>query len=435
MIRLAMVGTSGYAGYLMDRLWELPDLCQIVAAATLDKPDNPRVINCVKRGVRVFPSLEALLTAVSPKGCAAIVVATGIDSHFTCAAQAMAAGFHVLLEKPPVPTVQDVDALIKLQQHTGRVSAVHFQFLYTDVNQRLKRLLASGSLGAIRRLRAVAAWPRPVQYFQRSPWTGRLCTADGWVLDGTVGNPLAHLLAHELFFATAKPGLAALDTVQAELYHVNDIESEDTSALRIVTDEGVEILYCASLATATQRDVLLEIETENAIVRQVDFADTVVCHHDGRKEVLGEPHPSKTEGDKIVRRHMLTTILNAVARGEPQPFDLATCRPYVLGLNAAFESNGPPKPIPAEFKHTFVTENLQQVVVENIEHDLDVAFSKRLLFSEAGVPWATAGSRFTCDHYAHFPADPSLKALEPRPASAAAALDTSRAKAHKLRLS
>ena len=431
MIRLAMVGTSGYAGYLMDRLWELPDLCHIVAAATLDKPDNPRVINCVKRGICVFPSLEALLAAVDAKDCAAIVVATGIDSHFSCAAQAMSAGFHVLLEKPPVPTVQELDALVKLQRRTGRTSAVHFQYLYTDTNRRLKRLLASGALGAIRRLRAVAAWPRPVPYFQRSPWTGRLRTADGWVLDGTVGNPLAHLLAHELFFATAKPGLAGLASVQAELYHVNDIESEDTSALRIITDEGVEVLYCASLATATQRDVMLEIETEKAIVRQGDFADTVVCYRDGRKEVLGEAHPSKTEWDKMVRRHMLTTILDALAKGEPQPFDLATCRPYVLGLNAAFESNGPPKPVAAEFKHTFVSENLQQVVVENIERDLDLAFSKRLLFSEAGIPWAVASSQFTCDHYTHFPADPSLKALEPRRTATAASLDTSRAMPHK----
>jgi len=415
MIRLAMVGTSGYAGYLMDRLWELPDLCQIVAVTTLDKPDNPRVINCVKRGIRVFPNLEALLTAMDTKECTAIVVASGIDSHYSCAAQALTAGFHVLLEKPPVPTIQELDALARLQQQTGRATAVHFQFLYTDVNQRLKRLLVSGRLGAIRRLRAVAAWPRPVQYFQRSAWTGRLRTADGWVLDGTVGNPLAHLLAHELFLATTKPGLAVPATVQAELYHINDIESEDTSTVRIITDESVEILYCASLATATQRDVLLEVETDKAVIRQVDFADTVVHYHDGREEVIGKPHPSKTEDDKIVRRHMLTTIFDALAKGGPQPFDVATCRPYVLTLNAAFESNGPPKAIAAEFKHTFVSENLQQVVVESIERDLDQAFSKRLLLSESGVPWATASAVFTCDHYAHFPADPSLRALEPAP--------------------
>jgi predicted dehydrogenase len=416
-----MVGTSGYAGYLIDRLWELPDLCQIVGAATLDRPGDPCVVNCVQRGMRIFPSLDALLTALSPKDCDAIVVATGIDSHYVCAAQALAAGFHVLLEKPPVPTVQELDALTKLQARAGRATAVHFQYLYSNINQRLKRTLASGTLGAIRRLRAFAAWPRPIQYFQRSPWTGRLHTADSWVLDGTVGNPLSHLLAHEMFFATTGAGLAVPATVQAELYHANNIDGEDTSSLRIVTDEGVEIVYCASLATAAQRDVLLEIETDEATVRQVDFADTVVNHRDGHEEILGRPHASKTEADKVVRRDMLVTILDALAQGKPQPFDLAACRPFVVALNAAFESSGPPKPVAAEFKHTFVSENLQQVAIEGIEHDLERAFSKYRLLSELGVPWARSSPLFDCKGYTHFPVNPALRALEPaRPAVARA---------------
>ncbi|HUJ11536.1 MAG TPA: Gfo/Idh/MocA family oxidoreductase [Verrucomicrobiae bacterium] len=413
MIRLATVGTSGYAGYLLDRLWELPNLCRVIAAATLDKPNSPSVLHCAKHGVRVFPTMEAMLTAIDAKQCDAILVATGIDSHYDYAAQALAAGFHVLLEKPPVPTIQEQDALTKLQKRTGRMTAVHFQFLYADVNQRLKALLAGGSLGAIRRLRAFAAWPRPVQYFQRSAWTGRLRTADNWVLDGTVGNALAHLLAHQLFFATAKPGLAAPATVQAELYHANEIEGEDTSAVRITTDEGVEIVCCASLATATQRDVSLEIETEKAVVRQNDFAETVVHYSDGREEVLGKPHPSKAEEDKIVRRRMLTTILDSLVREEPQLFDVPTCRPYVLALNGAFESNGSPKPIAGQFKHTSVSENLQQVVIESIERDLELSFSKRSLFSEVGIPWAKATPRFVCNGYNSFPANPALKVLEP----------------------
>ena len=32
-------------------------------------------------------------------------------------------------------------------------------------------------------------------------------------------------------------------TVQAELYHGHDIESEDTSSLRIITADGVEIIF------------------------------------------------------------------------------------------------------------------------------------------------------------------------------------------------
>ena len=419
MIRLATVGTSGYAGYLMDRLWELPNLCRVVAAATLDKADSPSVLNCTKQGVRVFPNLEAMLTAIDTRQCDAIIVVAGIDSHYNCAAQALAAGFHVLLEKPPVPTIQELDALTKLQQRTKRMTAVHFQFLYADVNQRLKALLASGTLGALRRLRASAVWPRPIQYFQRSGWTGRLRTDSSWVLDGTIGNALAHLLAQQLFLSTAKPGMAAPSSVQAELYRANEINGDDTSAIRLITEEGVEIICCASLAAARQRDVLLEIETEKAVIRQVDFSETVVRYVDGREELLGKPHPSKAEEDKSVRRHMLTTILNDLIQEKPQFLDAAACRPYVVALNAAFDSNGPPKPIAAEFRHTSVSENLQQMVIENIERDLEMCFNQRRLFSELGIPWASASPRFACNGYSSFPTNPLLQSLEPGQLSAA----------------
>ena len=65
MIRLAVVGTSGYAGYLMERMWELPERCQVVAATSLDAADHPSIINCVKRNIRVYHNLDALISAVS----------------------------------------------------------------------------------------------------------------------------------------------------------------------------------------------------------------------------------------------------------------------------------------------------------------------------------------------------------------------------------
>jgi predicted dehydrogenase len=412
MIRLAAIGTKGYAGYLLERLWELPELCRVVAATSRDGASHPNVANCVKRGVRMFPNVDEMLAALDPDECDAVVCSTGIDSHYRYATQALKAGFHVLLEKPPVATIQELDALAELQRTTGRAVAIHFQWLYTDVNQRLKRLLASGQLGAIRRLRASAAWPRPVTYFQRTGWSGRLRSRDGWVLDGTIGNPLAHLLAQELFLATGRPGMAAPATMQAELYRANDIESEDTSCLRLFTDEGVEVFFCASLASATHHDVLLEIETELATVRQVDFAETVVCYQDGREEAFAAAPASKTDYDKLVRRHMLTIILEALAAGAEQPLGIAACRPYQVAWNAAFDANGLPHPVNGKFKRTLVSEDQQQVAIKGIERTLERAFEQRRLFSELGVSWTKPGPVLDCRAYRFFPIHPGLAALE-----------------------
>ncbi len=421
MIRVAMIGTKGYAGYLLERLWELPEICRVVAATSRDGANHPSAANCVKHGARVFESVEQMLAAIGPDQCDAIVCSTGIDSHYRYASQALRAGFHVLLEKPPVATIQELDALAELQRTCGRSVAIHFQWLYTDVNQRLKRLLASGQLGAIRRLRASAAWPRPVSYFHRTGWSGRLRTREGWVLDGTIGNPLAHLLAQELFFATARPGMAAPATIQAELYRANDIESEDTSCLRLITDEGVEVFFCATLATPTHHDVTLEIETELATVRQIDFAETMVCYRDGREEAFAAAPASKTDYDKLVRRHMLTVILNALEAGAEQPFGIAACRPYQVAWNAAFDANGPPHPIHGKFKRTLVSEDQQQVAIKGIERTLERAFAQRQMFSELDVPWAKPSAPFDCRTYRSFPTNGGLAALENGRAPAAAA--------------
>jgi len=401
--RVAVVGTSGYAGYLMDRLWELPDRCRVVAATSLDAADHPSVINCVNRQVRIFPDLTTLLSEFTPKECDAIVVSTGIDSHYRYVAEALHAGFHVLLEKPPVPTIQELDTLIRLQHEMDRVVAVHFQHLYDVPNQRLKQLLISRKLGTVRRVRAVAGWPRPVSYFQRSPWTGKLRTENSWVLDGTIANPLAHLLAQQLFFATTEPGLATPATVQAELYHANAIEGEDTSSLRITTTEGVEILFIASLAVRNQHDVLLEIETDHALVRQKSLAKTTIYYRGGREETMDTTAGSDADDERGSRLRMLSMIFDALQAGKPQPFDLATCRPYVVTLNAAFESNGLPRQIPEALTATLNSSEPQRLFVPDMESSLLFAFRNWSLFSEVGINWASPSEPFDCTGYTRFP--------------------------------
>ncbi len=96
----------------------------------------------------------------------------------------------------------------------------------------------------------MAGWPRFDTYYNRTEWAGKLHVNGQWVLDGTINNPLAHMLSDELYLASMKPrAMAEPVSVKAELYHGNDIESEDTSSLRIITDKGVEILFNASLCS------------------------------------------------------------------------------------------------------------------------------------------------------------------------------------------
>jgi predicted dehydrogenase len=70
-------------------------------------------------GTRVFESPEALL-----RECEAVSVATPTVAHRAATEQALAAGCHVLVEKPMAVTVADADAMIAAAKHAGRTLQV-----------------------------------------------------------------------------------------------------------------------------------------------------------------------------------------------------------------------------------------------------------------------------------------------------------------------
>jgi predicted dehydrogenase len=67
-------------------------------------------------GGRVFATPEELLAE-----CEAVSVATPTIAHLEAAQQALAAGCHVLVEKPMAVTVAECDAMIAAAERAGRV--------------------------------------------------------------------------------------------------------------------------------------------------------------------------------------------------------------------------------------------------------------------------------------------------------------------------
>lgn len=395
ILKLAMIGCGGYAGYLIDRLAELPEVCELLAVTTPD-PDDPSAQACRKKGLPVYNSADELLDNISPESCDAVLIPTSIDSHYEYACQVVERGFHVLLEKPPVATIQDLDRLIALQRESGKFIAVNFQHLYSDATQQLKQRLGRGDFGAICHVKGHALWQRPEYYFSRSFWSGRLQIDGKWVLDGTIGNPLAHLMAEALYLAAPETGMANPVRVQAELYHANDIESEDTSSVRLETETGVPVFFCASLCAEEHAPILCEIETGLATIRLYDYRRAEINYHDGREEVLGSLEPN----DQADRNLMLKTVCRALLSREPPLITVEECRPYMLAWNGAFESAGRPTAVAFGRKET---EHGTIRFIHGFDLLSERVFERQQLFSELGVEWARAGVPVNLVGYSHFP--------------------------------
>jgi predicted dehydrogenase len=93
---------------------------------------------------RGFTSLGAALPHID-----AAVVATPPTTHVHLAAQALAAGKHVLVEKPLATSTADAEALVRAADAAGRVLMVGHTFEHNPAVWALREMVQSGELGDV----------------------------------------------------------------------------------------------------------------------------------------------------------------------------------------------------------------------------------------------------------------------------------------------
>lgn len=98
-------------------------------------------------GAQISESSDAL---IQDPAVDAVVIATPAASHFDLAMQALAAGKHVLVEKPMARSTAEVREIGALAEAQGLVAMVGHTFLYNDAVRHLRSLIESGELGDIR---------------------------------------------------------------------------------------------------------------------------------------------------------------------------------------------------------------------------------------------------------------------------------------------
>src|SRR5690606_1659502 len=122
-------------------------------------------------------------------------------AHHHMTKTALTAGFNVVLEKPPDPTVQQMDELIEVEKESGKFVSVGFQMIYSRSVRRLKEIILQGSLGKIQDMACRGYWPRTDGYYRRNDWAGKILVDGALVLDGPMHNALAHYLHKMLYIA------------------------------------------------------------------------------------------------------------------------------------------------------------------------------------------------------------------------------------------
>jgi predicted dehydrogenase len=139
---VAVVG-AGYWGPNLIRNFRASADWDLVAVVDLDVARAEAVVGA-RSGVVVTQDLDEVLAR---EDVDAIAIATPARTHRQIALAAMAAGKHVLVEKPLADSVAAGQAMVEAAASANLVLMTDHTFCYTAVVQKIRELVADGALG------------------------------------------------------------------------------------------------------------------------------------------------------------------------------------------------------------------------------------------------------------------------------------------------
>lgn len=168
IVKFAVVG-CGNIGSRHLAVVEAQNGARIVGLCDTDPTKRAKYAE-LYQNVPAFESIDDLL-----KGCDADVVniCTPHNLHAEEALKVIAAGKHVLVEKPMALRVADAERMIRAAQHAGVLLMVVKQNRHNLPVVLTKNALDSGHFGRLLMVQCNVVWNRYEGYYRQSPWLGR----------------------------------------------------------------------------------------------------------------------------------------------------------------------------------------------------------------------------------------------------------------------
>jgi predicted dehydrogenase len=350
--RVALIGAGGHGQWHRRVLQRLADEGRIEVAGFCDRqPVEP------PDGVPFFTDHAELLRETRPQ---VVVVCTPPHTHLPIALDVLDSGADLLLEKPPVMSSAEHDRLAAAVAETGRILQVGFQALGSAALAELRVAAPAGPIGVS------GAWWRPDSYYLRAPWAGRRAIAGRPVLDGALVNPFAHALMQSLVVADGfRPALMEL-----ERYRSREIETDDTTFLRLTGVDGRQITAAVTLASAV------------FLAGEIRVGDAVLEYPTDRLRLPGETTSREVPGRVGLLENLLDHRRDS---GVPLIAPLERTRTFTA-VAEAIVAAPPPAPIPQSLLRPHPDGG--GMVVTGIDDLVQRVASTGLLPSECEITWA-----------------------------------------------
>ena len=262
-VRLLILGTGGMARNHAEGFAAIPG---VTLAGGVD-PRAPQLeafqgAHGIARG---FASLEA---ALAWGEFDAVTNVTPDAAHHATSLPVLAAGKHLLCEKPLATNAADADEMAAAAARAGVVNMVNLSYRNVPALQQAAALVAAGEIGTIRHFEAsyLQSWltqPAWGEWSTEPQWLWRLSTAHG--SKGVLGDVGIHILDFTTFIAgqSATEVSARLATFpKAPGDRIGDyvLDANDSATMQLVLEGGaIGTVAATRFATGHLNDLRLRI--------------------------------------------------------------------------------------------------------------------------------------------------------------------------------
>jgi predicted dehydrogenase len=370
-VPIVLAGARGHGRWHLDNIRRLQDKGVVRLAGICEL--TPLAGDEIPEGLGLPLQSADLGTLLDRTDARIAVICTPIPTHTDLALTAADRGVHILLEKPPAPSYDEFRRMADGVAKAEVVCQIGFQSLGSHAVPAIRELIEEGAIGEVMGVGGGGAWARDEAYYRRAPWAGRRRLNGVDVVDGVLTNPLAHAVA---------TGLALLGTTRAEdvtgieteLLRANDIESDDTSCVRVSTAKG-PVTVAATLCAEDPGEPYVLVHGDRGRITFWYKRDRILLQRAGHG-------PQEIEYD---RTDLLGNLVDHLTVGAPllvEPDATGAFMKVVEAIRLADD----PVALHAGAWHLLPGENRR--VVPGIDGLVAAAADTLALYSELGAPWA-----------------------------------------------
>mgnify|MGYP005850543557 CR=1 FL=1 len=314
MINVGLIGAGYIAGWHAAALRLTPG---VRLAAVCDLSASAAEALAGAYGARAFSSVDDLIASGAVE---AVHILTPPDSHAVLARKCLAAGLHVLVEKPVALSGIEAAGVAEAARAAGRHFAAGHNFLGLPAYRRLKAQVAAGDLGRISS--AEITWAFPLGPLRSGPF-------GLWMLREP-GNLLRELGPH--LFAFAQDLFGPVTVTGLHLSKAVELPGAGTrpQSWRITAQAGgVDIAFNLQLVESID-DRSLTLRGSSGLALLDYAADVLVVERENTADLVANPFLRQMGG---AWGHLREGMGNAVR----QVGSLNRKSPYALGFAGMFE--------------------------------------------------------------------------------------------------